>query len=276
MSFQIVRKFREGGYNTLVATCVGEEGLDIGEVDLIVCFDAAKSPIQLVQRMGRTGRKRRGQIIVLVAAGKEENLYNKSQSTKKSVHRAISEGCKNLKFYDSCPRMVPRRVQPRVHKMHMTVGEFVSTKNSKKIADGGKREDCVGKSKSGRACGGGKKKTFLDQQQISCWSKELALSDREFRAIEKSMGRCMSGPGKLASGGFGCPVDPLKSANLNASEVSLVASQATITANQKLSMNLGKWTHLQTAPVPTKLVEHSSKSCLLMSLLEFSELLSEE
>lgn len=43
------------GYNTLVSTCVGEEGLDIGEVDLIICFDAQKSPIRLIQRMGRTG-----------------------------------------------------------------------------------------------------------------------------------------------------------------------------------------------------------------------------
>ena len=62
----MVRKFRDGGYNTLVATCVGEEGLDIGEVDLIVCYDVSKSPIRLVQRMGRTGRKRAGRIIVLV------------------------------------------------------------------------------------------------------------------------------------------------------------------------------------------------------------------
>ena len=71
---QVVRKFREGGYNTLVATCVGEEGLDIGEVDLIVCFDAHKSPIRLVQRMGRTGRKRSGRIVVIVAQGKEEQV----------------------------------------------------------------------------------------------------------------------------------------------------------------------------------------------------------
>ena len=39
-------RFRSGGYNTLVATCVGEEGLDIGEVDLIVLFDVSKSPIR--------------------------------------------------------------------------------------------------------------------------------------------------------------------------------------------------------------------------------------
>ena len=57
-----------------MSTCVGEEGLDIGEVDLIICFDAHKSPIRLVQRMGRTGRKRSGRIVVIVGEGKEEQV----------------------------------------------------------------------------------------------------------------------------------------------------------------------------------------------------------
>ena len=35
---EVVKRFREGGYNTLVATCVGEEGLDIGEIDLVIFF----------------------------------------------------------------------------------------------------------------------------------------------------------------------------------------------------------------------------------------------
>jgi ERCC4-related helicase len=69
-----MKQFREGGYNTLVSTCVGEEGLDIGDVDLIICFDAHKSPIRLVQRMGRTGRKREGRIVMLVTQGKEEQV----------------------------------------------------------------------------------------------------------------------------------------------------------------------------------------------------------
>ena len=73
---QVVEKFREGGYNTLISTCVGEEGLDIGEVDLIVCFDAHKSPVRLVQRMGRTGRKRSGRIVMIMAEGKEEQVYS--------------------------------------------------------------------------------------------------------------------------------------------------------------------------------------------------------
>ena len=58
----------------MVSTCVGEEGLDIGDVDLIICFDAHKSPIRLVQRMGRTGRKREGKIVMLVTEGKEEQV----------------------------------------------------------------------------------------------------------------------------------------------------------------------------------------------------------
>ena len=69
-----MRQFRSGGYNALVSTCVGEEGLDIGEVDLIVCYDAQKSPIRLIQRMGRTGRKRRGRIVMIMAEGKEEQV----------------------------------------------------------------------------------------------------------------------------------------------------------------------------------------------------------
>ena len=58
--------FRSGGYNVLIATSIGEEGLDIGSVDLIICFDALKSPIRLVQRMGRTGRARQGRIVLLM------------------------------------------------------------------------------------------------------------------------------------------------------------------------------------------------------------------
>lgn len=71
---KVVKEFRCGNYNTLVSTCVGEEGLDIGDVDLIVCYDAHKSPTRLVQRMGRTGRKRQGRIVMLMTEGKEASV----------------------------------------------------------------------------------------------------------------------------------------------------------------------------------------------------------
>ncbi|XP_071665942.1 Fanconi anemia group M protein isoform X1 [Patagioenas fasciata] len=120
---EVVKRFREGGYNTLVSTCVGEEGLDIGEVDLIVCFDAQKSPVRLVQRMGRTGRRRQGRIVLILAQGREERTYNQSQSNKRSIHKALS-GDKTLHFYQHSPRMIPEGIDPKLHKMFITAEKY--------------------------------------------------------------------------------------------------------------------------------------------------------
>lgn len=46
---QIINQFKDGVFNIMVATSVGEEGLDIGEVDLIVCYDAQKTPVRMVR-----------------------------------------------------------------------------------------------------------------------------------------------------------------------------------------------------------------------------------
>ena len=49
-------EFRAGRVNVLVSTSVGEEGIDVGEVDLIVCYDTSGTT-SVMQRSGRTGRK---------------------------------------------------------------------------------------------------------------------------------------------------------------------------------------------------------------------------
>ncbi|XP_035213323.1 Fanconi anemia group M protein-like, partial [Stegodyphus dumicola] len=104
---KVIAQFRSGGYNTLVSTCVGEEGLDIGEVDLIVCYDCPKSPIRLIQRMGRTGRLRKGRIIILIGEGKEEQMYSSCEYKKKSVNRAITKGFSFAQFYQKKPIINP-------------------------------------------------------------------------------------------------------------------------------------------------------------------------
>ncbi len=72
---QILQAFRDGTYNTLVATSVGEEGLDIQECDLVVFYEAVPSAIRLIQRRGRTGRTHPGRVIVLVALGTRDQGY---------------------------------------------------------------------------------------------------------------------------------------------------------------------------------------------------------
>lgn len=51
--------------NELQSIAIGEEGLDIGSVDLIINFDCVRSPIRNLQRIGRTGRSRDGEVIWL-------------------------------------------------------------------------------------------------------------------------------------------------------------------------------------------------------------------
>ncbi|KAI9503959.1 P-loop containing nucleoside triphosphate hydrolase protein, partial [Coemansia spiralis] len=89
----VMNRFRNGQTNVIVATCVGEEGLDIGEVDLIINYDAPSSPIRLLQRIGRTGRARRGKVVVFLAKDtREENSYKRAQRDYKSVQAKIASG----------------------------------------------------------------------------------------------------------------------------------------------------------------------------------------
>lgn len=66
-----LQAFRDAQFNTLVATCIGEEGLDIPAVDLIICLDVSASPTRSVQRTGRTGRHRSGRVVYILSKGKE-------------------------------------------------------------------------------------------------------------------------------------------------------------------------------------------------------------
>jgi ATP-dependent DNA helicase MPH1 len=118
---QVIQKFQQGIYNTLVATSIGEEGLDIGEVDLIICYDASASPIRMLQRMGRTGRKRAGNIIVLLMKGKEEENFIKAKDNYEKMQKEIAAGTKFNFRDDQSRRIVPKDIQPIVDKKHIEI-----------------------------------------------------------------------------------------------------------------------------------------------------------
>jgi Fanconi anemia group M protein len=70
-----LKAFREGLYNVLVATSVGEEGLDIPECGLVVFYEPAVSGIRYIQRRGRTGRKLPGKAVILVTDKTVDEYY---------------------------------------------------------------------------------------------------------------------------------------------------------------------------------------------------------
>jgi ERCC4-related helicase/ERCC4-type nuclease len=89
---QMLQDFREGTYNTLVATSVAEEGLDIAECDLVIFYDVIPSEIRTIQRRGRTGRKKDGEIYLLMTKGtREEAYYWAERRREKEMQKTLKE-----------------------------------------------------------------------------------------------------------------------------------------------------------------------------------------
>ena len=118
---QVIEKFKQGVYNTIVATSIGEEGLDIGEVDLIVCYDSSSSPIRMLQRMGRTGRKRAGKIALLLMRGKEENSYTAAKDNYEKMQQMIASGTRFTFHEDRSRRIIPRNIVPVPDKRNVEI-----------------------------------------------------------------------------------------------------------------------------------------------------------
>ncbi|KKY37210.1 putative atp-dependent dna helicase mph1 [Diaporthe ampelina] len=88
---ETIEKFRTGQFNVLVATSIGEEGLDIGQVDLIVCYDASASPIR-----------------------REEEQFRKAKDNYEKMQRFICEGTRFNFRNDLSSRIIPRDTKPEV------------------------------------------------------------------------------------------------------------------------------------------------------------------
>lgn len=94
-----MKTFRDGGYNVLVSTCIGEEGLDIGDVDLIICYDMQSSPIRHIQRIGRTGRHGVGNVVILLSRGREEQKFKSSTAEQNSLLDMMSKASRIFRFH---------------------------------------------------------------------------------------------------------------------------------------------------------------------------------
>lgn len=99
----ILREFSQGRINVLVSTSIGEEGLDLPEVDLVVFYEPIPSAIRKIQRMGRTARLKPGKLIILVTKNtrdeinywasyhKEKKMYNILKNINKALDEEMQE-----------------------------------------------------------------------------------------------------------------------------------------------------------------------------------------
>lgn len=87
---EIIKAFKIGEYDVLLSTSVAEEGIDIPAVDLVILYEPVPSEVRMIQRRGRTGRKRSGRVKVLITNGTRDEGYcwasiNKERRMKRQL-----------------------------------------------------------------------------------------------------------------------------------------------------------------------------------------------
>ena len=82
-------------FNVLVASSVGEEGLDIPEVSAVIFYEPVASELRRTQRSGRTGRTKPGKVVYLVTKDTRDEAYHwvsqKKQNKMKEMLYKIQE-----------------------------------------------------------------------------------------------------------------------------------------------------------------------------------------
>ncbi len=95
---EIIKEFSLGKINVLCATSIGEEGLDIPEVNAVIFYEPVPSAIRKIQRAGRTARLMPGKLIILVTKNtRDEPYYWAAFHREKRMYSTIDSIKKELK-----------------------------------------------------------------------------------------------------------------------------------------------------------------------------------
>ncbi|MGV8142442.1 MAG: DEAD/DEAH box helicase [Candidatus Pacearchaeota archaeon] len=94
---EVLDKFKSGEINVLCATSIGEEGLDIPEVNAVYFYEPIPSEIRRIQRAGRTARLMPGKLAILITKGtRDEANHYASIAREKKMKRTIDSVKKDL------------------------------------------------------------------------------------------------------------------------------------------------------------------------------------
>lgn len=89
---QIIEDFKSGKIKVLAATSIGEEGLDIPEVNAVIFFEPVPSAIRSIQRRGRTARLMKGSLYIMVTSGtRDEGYYYSSVKKEEKMNKSLNK-----------------------------------------------------------------------------------------------------------------------------------------------------------------------------------------
>ncbi|MEM4315669.1 MAG: helicase-related protein [Nitrososphaerota archaeon] len=131
---KILQKFRDGDITTLVATSIGEEGLDIPECGYVIFYEPAVSGIRYIQRRGRTGRILPGKVTILVTRNTVDEYYfregYKRARKMSTILEKVSEKLKEFTISRKGPKPTPGepwpwRREPEIIKIPEEKGDII-------------------------------------------------------------------------------------------------------------------------------------------------------
>ncbi|MEK6860248.1 MAG: DEAD/DEAH box helicase [Nanoarchaeota archaeon] len=87
---EIMDEFGQGKINVICATSIGEEGLDIPEVNAVIFYEPIPSAIRKIQRAGRTARLMKGKLIILLTRNTLDEIFHyASRAKEKRMYKSI-------------------------------------------------------------------------------------------------------------------------------------------------------------------------------------------
>lgn len=106
---EIIKSFKMGVYDVLISTSVAEEGIDIPAVDLVILYEPVPSEIRMIQRRGRTGRKNKGKMYILITKGTRDEAYywssiHKEQKMKTQLSNRVKRNIAPKEIVKVVPR----------------------------------------------------------------------------------------------------------------------------------------------------------------------------
>ncbi len=94
---ETISEFSEGKIQVLVASSIGEEGIDLPSADTAIFYEPVPSEIRMIQRRGRVGRTKEGEVIILIAKGTRDEIFKYISAAKERKMKKIIRGMMNEK-----------------------------------------------------------------------------------------------------------------------------------------------------------------------------------
>lgn len=92
---EIIRRYDDGEFNTLITTSIGEEGIHLGSATTAIFYEPVPSEVRAIQRRGRVGREQPGKVYILVTRKTRDEAYYWAAFHKEKKMKKILYSMKN-------------------------------------------------------------------------------------------------------------------------------------------------------------------------------------